>query len=367
MAVKFNPDMLRLARESRSLSQIELCDKLYVAQGTISKLENGLAPPSSGMLEDISRVLGYPVKFFKQNYNIHPFSLAYYRRRLEMPKLKLASAEARMNITRMLVEKLLDGVDIPDAQTYNWDIGEYGPPEVAAKHIRSLWNVPKGKINNPIKLLEDRGYIIIPFNFDTNKIDGLSMITNNLHPLIFVNREIPLDRQLLTIYHEFGHIVLHLKNKVNLDRDVETEAFDFASEFLVPTNEYKISFTQLDLNTLATLKLYWNISMAALLKKAGRVKLISPNQEKYLWSQLSKLGYRKREPETLDVDIPGPSLLHEIVAVYSKENKYTIALLAQALSVSVEDLKEYLAIKDQEPQPRVVKLRSHQTRHFKDK
>lgn len=351
----FNPAMLKLARESRGLSQNELCLILEVGQGTISKYENAISTPNAELLEKISKSLKYPDTFFCQTSPVYPANLVYYRKRLDISKDILLKAEARMNIARMTLEKMLESVDIPATDIPNWDIESNGSPEQAGQWLRSKWRVPKGKISSPIKLLENHGVIIIPFDFETLKISGLSMFTTNNHPVIFVNRHMPSDRQLLTVYHEFGHIIHHLRSKPSFDRDVEKEAFAFASEFLVPAEEFESSFHHLDINTLSSLKLYWNLSMGALIMKASKCNRITANQEKYLWAQMSRLGYRLKEPSELDPIIEPPSLVQEIVKALLGYYNYTLDQLANVFCINQDDLSSNLGI--ERPETRVVKLK----------
>lgn len=351
----FNPAMLKLARESRALSQNEFCTILEVGQGTISKYENGISIPSLELLEKIGKALKYPNTFFFQTSPVYPANLVYYRKRLDISKDILSKAEARMNIARITIEKMLESVDVPALDIPNWDIESNGSPEQAAQWLRAKWRIPKGKISNPIKLLEDHGVIIILFDFESTKISGLSMFTTNNHPVIFVNKAMPPDRQLLTVYHEFGHIIHHLRSKPSFDRDVEDEAFSFASEFLVPSQEFETSFQYLDLNTLSSLKLYWNLSMGSLIMKAAKCNRITPNQEKYLWAQMSRLGYRMKEPSQLDPIIEAPSLVQEIIKALLEYYEYNLDQLAAVFFINQEDFSSNLGI--ERAQTRVVKLK----------
>ena len=61
-----NPEMLRLARDARELTQSELSKKLNIAQGTISKAEAGVLPFPTEHLPALCRVLELPPSFFGQ-------------------------------------------------------------------------------------------------------------------------------------------------------------------------------------------------------------------------------------------------------------------------------------------------------------
>ena len=55
----------------------------------------------------------------------------------------------------------------------------------------------------------------------------------------------------------------------------------------------------LTLPKLAGLKLEWKISMQALVMRASHFGTITPSQKKAIIVQMSKAGYRTREPERL--------------------------------------------------------------------
>jgi len=57
--VKFNSEMLILAREARGLSQEELAEQMGVKQGTLSKIENGLLDVTE-YLQKICDTLNFP-------------------------------------------------------------------------------------------------------------------------------------------------------------------------------------------------------------------------------------------------------------------------------------------------------------------
>jgi Zn-dependent peptidase ImmA (M78 family) len=115
----------------------------------------------------------------------------------------------------------------------------------------------------------------------------------------------------------------------------EEEADSFAAEFLMPARQVVPYLDNLTLPKLATLKIQWKVSMAAILKRAQTLKTITPYEAKKLWMQMSR--YRMREPEELDIPIEIPYLFREIVDVYQNELQYDIKELSKMLHLSEED------------------------------
>jgi Zn-dependent peptidase ImmA (M78 family)/DNA-binding XRE family transcriptional regulator len=334
-----NSEMIKLAREARGLSQADLCDRLAIAQGTISKIENKLMECTEELLEKIASNLNYPVTFFKRNDLIFPSSILYYRRKIAVGKKVLSKSEARMNIIRMGVERLLEEIELPENTLGKWDVDKMGPPQLAAKFLRERWRLPKGRIDNLTSILEKNGIVVFHFDFETDKLDGLSFFTEKGQPIIFVNRLLPGDRLRLTIAHELAHLFLHIGQPILLDRDIETEAFTFAAEFLVPLQEFKANVTSIDLKFLANQKRYWMISMSALVYISRENKLITENQAKYLFAQMSSLGYRKSEPAELGVEKERPLMIKSIIDLYKTTLGYSLEELASLLHLSFKDFE----------------------------
>ncbi|WP_158561265.1 ImmA/IrrE family metallo-endopeptidase [Emticicia sp. C21] len=331
--------MIELARESRGFTQTELCEKMNVRQGTVSKLENNELFLSDDYIEKISDILNYPKSFFLLKDEIYPPSLIYYRRKAKVPGRTQKQFEAQMNIIRIHIEKLLKRVEIPDANLIDWDVEKHGQPEKAALFLREKWRLPKGKIENITRLLEDNGIIVIRFDFNTDKIDGLSLFTVKNQPIIYVNSQLPSDKERLTLAHELGHLVLHFSKITEKDRDLEKEAFRFGSEFLVPEFDFRRSFAKLNLKTLANLKRFWKVSMSSLIVKASNIGILTPNEEKYLWQQMAP--YRLREPEELDFAKEQPSLVKEIIEVHKQDFELSSIEIAEILSLGVDDYYYY--------------------------
>jgi Zn-dependent peptidase ImmA (M78 family) len=126
----------------------------------------------------------------------------------------------------------------------------------------------------------------------------------------------------------------------NIDPNMENQADEFASEFLMPESDIRPYLKDLSLEKLATLKQYWKVSMAALLKRASDLGEITPRQARTLWTQMSKAGYRLREPVEIDLPKESPSLLGEILMTYIVDMRYTTKELAELLCLSEKEMRD---------------------------
>jgi Zn-dependent peptidase ImmA (M78 family)/transcriptional regulator with XRE-family HTH domain len=342
---RFNHHMMTLARDSRGLTQAELATRLDVMQGTLSKYETGFKDPPPEFVSELSAALGYPEAFFYEAgrpYGLPPF---HYRRRKKLSAKALSRIVAEMNIRRIHLSKMLVSFNwktnafIPEIDCYEYQgkSKKALSTEDVARSVREMWMLPAGPIANMVELIEANGGIVIPCDFGTDLLDAMSQRIEGLPILFFVNINAPADRVRHTLAHELGHMVLHTIT-VKSDEEMEDEADAFAGAFLLPADEIRPQLRRFDLRQLANLKLYWKVSMAALAVRADRLKLITPYQSKMFWIEMSKLGYRKREPNEPPKE--HANLLRQIIAFHTKKLGYTTTEMAKLLHLTVTEFHE---------------------------
>ena len=79
---------------------------------------------------------------------------------------------------------------------------------------------------------------------------------------------------------------------------MEEQAHDFASAILVPRDAFLADVSQYPnkLDFYVELKKKWRVSISAMIIRAFRLNAITHNQYQYLMKQLSKRGWRTKEP-----------------------------------------------------------------------
>ncbi|HTR29528.1 MAG TPA: ImmA/IrrE family metallo-endopeptidase [Puia sp.] len=330
-----NIEILKLAREARCVSQEELAARIGIEQGTLSKIEKGLLTPDPQLLQHFAAVLDYPTAFFCQERRVIPVE-GHYRRKFTTTARKMRQYVAQMTIAEWHFTTLLDEIDLPELKLPKWNIPDEGGPELCARFLREYWRIPNGRITSLVRTIEDKGVVVIAL--DLGELDGFSTWFGGNIPVIFVNKSLPPDRYRLTVAHELAHLILHFGNKVGPDRDVEAEAYAFAIELLVPENNIRPYFSRVTIEKLADLKAYWYVSMAALLKYANTLGMVTGNQYRYLWTQMGTLGYRKKEPVNIPVESPG--IVNEMVSAYLDDLGYTREELAAILHMTVTEFEQ---------------------------
>lgn len=339
----FNPRMLVVAREARCLGQAALAKHLGISQGALSKIEGGVSKPTTEVIEKLPETLNFPLEFFYQLGGVHGTGTEafhqMYRRRQALPAKDFRRVEAQVNIVRMHIEKMLRAVDWhAGIEMPKWRIEDFdGSAEKTAAALRAAWNMPAGPIDNVTQLIEDAGGIVIMFDFGTKQVDATSFRYPGLPPLFFVNKGLTGDRMRFTLAHELGHMVLH---SVPV-QSMETEADQFAAEFLMPARDISQSLNRFDLPRAALLKPTWKTSMGALLFRAKTLGKITDNQSRHLWIKMSAAGWRTREPVELDIPIEQPRFHQQLIELHLKTLGYSESEFARLLCSSDSDAMTY--------------------------
>lgn len=334
---KLNPKMIALARESRGLSQLELAEKLSLSASHMSRIEQDFIEVGEHHLKSISTVLNYPEGFFYELGENLPPALALRKRNVVAQKVMLP-VEAQVNIYRLNVEKLLTAINHPDINLPVLDIEKLGSPAEAARKLRKLWKVEKGAINNLTQVLEENGLFLVNFDFNTERVDGMSILANGKFPIVFSNKRSLGDRQRFTLAYELGHLVMHLQTNPTFTRDISHEANEFAAEFLMPEKDIKGDFKDgVTLNILADLKRKWKVSMQALLYRSNDIGIITDNQKRYLINQFNSMNIRRREPAELDIPRENPMKLRDMITNYKNKQKLNVKQLALFFNSNEEE------------------------------
>lgn len=340
MANSFNPGMLQMARQLRAVGQQELAEAAGVSQASLSKIENGLKQPEDELAAKLAGVLKLPLSFFSQSERVYGLPLSVhqmFRKRASTGVRVLDQLQAELNLRIMHVRRFMQAVDVhAEYELPELDLEDFGnSPTTVADAVRRSWLIPSGPIPSLVDVIERAGCIVVPCQFRSGAVDGVSLRVPGLRGLIFLNVNQPVDRQRFSLAHELGHLVMHRQPNPTM----EDEANEFAAAFLMPRKDIVSDLSgTLTLERLAFLKPIWRASMGSLLYRARTLELITENQSQYLWRQMSSMGYRKVEPVEISAEADQPKLLSTMLQFHLKTLNYTPDDLAQALHVLPSEL-----------------------------
>ena len=342
-----NPELIRLARQSRGYTQKQLLGAANIVQSRYSRLEAGSGAVSETELASIAGVLDYPPHFFTRNVVLRgpgPDG-TFHRKRQAVSKTKLEQAYSLAEVRRLEIQKLLawDGAtDEASGQIPEYPIELYDDdPAKIARSARVAMEVPAGPVYSMTRTLEHAGAVVVAHDFGTRQIDGFSHRLNPLYPPVFhINRELPPDRWRWTLAHELGHIVMS-HDPAGSRQLIEAQANEFAGEFLAPGHEIMPMLFGLNLNKLAGLKLEWKISMQAIVERGFALGVITEVQRRRMHIQLSKAGYKTREPESLDPPLEPPERLFNLAKLHMTALEYSRDEMLELLAINATDFQEY--------------------------
>ncbi len=338
MKAGFNPDMLTLARESCAMTQGALAGTIGVSQSKIAKFEAGLLSVPPRNMRGLCDALKVPEDFFFQTDRVYGQGspCMYNRRRQSASVREVRVVHAKINIIRMQIARLMQGMSIESENAlHRMDIDEFdGNAGEIAKLLRISWRLPLGPIKNLVSVIEEAGGIVLRCDFDTTKIDAISQWVPGFAPIFFINARTPGDRVRFTLAHEVGHLVMHaLPNK-----DQERQADTFASAFLMPGDEIKPEYRKpVKLETLAGMKLRWRVSIQALAVRAKALGVIDERRYRSLFTQISRLGWRKSEP--VDISIEEPTILPEILEAQMRGNGCSVQELSSRVNAREDQFR----------------------------
>ncbi|MCB5182673.1 helix-turn-helix domain-containing protein [Streptomyces antimicrobicus] len=308
IAALFDRARLRMARELRGLTQVQLAREVgSVTAASISQFENGHTKPATSTLRRLAVALRVPMSFFaaparppaQEQVN------GFFRSLRSTSPRDRQQALAYVHLAREFTLELEKHVALPELNLPRVPIEEGQPLrsadiEQAAAQVRSHWKVPRGPVQDVVRLLETNGIIVVRFRVGLEKVDAFCVDFPD-RPVVALGADKGLrDRSRFDAAHELGHLVLHgVTGKIG-DKATESQAHEFAAAFLMPASDIKSELPdRLDWPALLRLKAKWHVSLAALLVRAKTLGVMSENAYAQGWKALSVRGWRKVEPGSL--------------------------------------------------------------------
>lgn len=320
--MSINGDRVRQAREIKGLTQAELAERIGVSQPAIAQIERAasqqLFEPSAEIMEAISLQTGFSLAFFRQESGPElPLGSLLYRTRSSL----LSSQDKRRfhQLTRLIYEIAEKMAQTPRLQTIPIRLPRVvnEDPATAARVTRAhLGLSPDSPVKNLLNQIEKNGVFVFALPYAIDEHDSFSFWSDGQprRPIIVISDGKPGDRQRFTLAHELGHLVMHYSFPQGL-KQVEAEANQFASEFLMPEDAMRREITTpVTLTSLGELKPTWGVSIHALILRARDLGVITERQAIHLMQKRKKL-WDNTEPPNLDIKAEKPRALKRMAEV----------------------------------------------------
>lgn len=294
----FNPSRLILARKRRRLTGEGLANLAGITPVTMSRIEKGLNEPSLETLDAIARILKFPKKFFYGKDIENPSQdAASFRSLTSMTAKERDAALAAGSLAYLLSDWVTERFNLPKVDLINLSFERN--PEKAAVSLRQYWSLGEQPISSMVKLLESKGVMVFSLSENTKNVDAFSCWRTDT-PYVFLNTFKSTEHSRFDAAHELGHLVLHKHGGPHQGKLSEIEANAFASAFLMPEADIRSRLSYiLSLTQLVKAKEMWGVSVAALVYRLHKIGSLNDYRFRNLYIQMNKLGYRKKEPNSL--------------------------------------------------------------------
>jgi Zn-dependent peptidase ImmA (M78 family)/DNA-binding XRE family transcriptional regulator len=337
-----NGERVRQARELAGITQSALSKKAGVSQPAIAQIEAGLFQPADEIVDAIALATRMPTSFFRRPAPPEfPLGSLLFRARATAPQREKSKAHRGGQLAFELAELLAARVNtlpvrIPRLATE--------PVEAARMTRAALGLSPSTPIPNVVHTVERAGVLVVVVPATVEKCDAFSgwAGTELSRPVIALLEGVPGDRLRFSVAHELGHLVLH-QAASGMVKEIEAQADQFASEFLVPESGIRQELSaSVTLTSIAPLKRRWGVSMQMLLTRARNLEIISPRRYRFLYQQLGASGWRTLEPENLAVRPEKPRAVRKMAELVFGSS-LSPAKIAEELGISLVKATELIS------------------------
>jgi Zn-dependent peptidase ImmA (M78 family)/DNA-binding XRE family transcriptional regulator len=341
VAHQFNPDSLKVAREYRGLQKNELAKVIALTPSAITQFESGQSRPNAQTIARIGMVLNFPPSFFAQSEHLQVVATdqCHFRSLLSSTQIDRRRMVGASSLIRRVVEFADSHVNLPMEQVSKNVVPKPMSAEEieeAAERLRHQWGLKFGPIPHVVHLLESKGVLIFRLLDDCKRVDAFSLWHQN-RPFVFLNTEKGSgSRSRLDAAHELGHLVMHDEYMPG-DRRQEAQAFRFAGAFLLPRETFlRECPRRLVWTKFLELKERWKVSLAALVRRAKELGVLSEDTYRRANVQLNQKGWKFQEPGEPPVEYP--TVLPQAMELLSRKG-WTLSAVARQLSMSEIDLR----------------------------
>lgn len=329
----FSGERLQLAREFTGLTQAKLGAEIAASHGLVSMYEKGrqIDPPPD-LVEAFGLVLGFePGFFYEPVKDLFREEQCSFRHRRSTPEKMKTQIRAHATLIGMAIDCLRAHFSLPKLDVPQIAAKDASAIEGAAEEVRAHWRLGiEGPIMQVGRALENAGVVIVPHLVDSKKVDAFSRCGPT--SVIFLNQAIQsTSRWNFDIAHECGHLVMH-QGITTGDGETEAAADRFASAFLLPRKAFSREFATAPFswNHVFDLKKHWQVSAAAIVRRAYDLRLIGAVTYRQAYKYMSAQGWlTKGEPHE-------PTFQHpEILTLALKA-------LGSKVEMTIEQLREQL-------------------------
>lgn len=323
--IPVNAEILTWARTSLGLSHEEAARRIGTKVEALLAWEAGTSTPTYPQLERLAHeIYKRPVAVFffpsvpheespKTEFRTFPDAvidelpsgmIKLYRK----AKLFQLNLEELFESEKPVHVSLLDTFDLREHRALDTVIAELRKTLGISVEEQSRWRATETAFKRWREALETNGVFVFKDGFRNDDYSGFCLYDHN-YPIIYVNNSMPDSRQVFTLFHELGHLLLRsggidfrssdaVRSFAGHYRDVEVMCNRFAGEFLVPQEaieQFEPIITESNIQELAD---FFSVSREVILRRyrdRGFVDEVSYDRMTSKWTQQAKK--RREEAE----------------------------------------------------------------------
>lgn len=349
----FCGERLTLAREARGLTATALAEMIGVRKANISQYEHGKQSPSPEVMDRLVGVLNQPVSFFLRPVIPVNEESIWWRAMSSATKTARGRAHARFVWLTEIVAYLDGYLDFPAVNLPAFQVPSdlqaitSGLIEEIAYECRRFWKLEDGPIADTVLLLENNGIMVSRGELLAESLDAFSHWSDDSErPYIFLGSDKESAvRSRHDAAHELGHLILHqnVDRKVirnaKLFRLIEDQAHRFASAFNLPARGFADQLWSPTLDAFLALKPHWKVAISAMVMRCEQLGILSEDQAKRTWINLSRRGWRKEEPLDDRLVPERPRLLRRSIELLVNEGIKTPEQIVSDLGINAGDVE----------------------------
>ncbi len=337
----------------RSLSK-ELASK--ISHTTLQNIEKGKANLDTEMLGLLAGTFDVAPDYFLKPPGLQLTGVEYRKQnsKLSIKAQAMVEEQAFEFFERYLEAEALVGVSQPPFKQADLSTTSVADlPEAierAAEALRLLWKLGENPIPNVHAMLEEHG-VKVKFLEYRKGFDGFSAYASNDDsriPVMALGKTVDLPRLRFSALHELGHLAMKLPPGLE-QRAIENACHRFAAAFLIPMNAFKKAIgdkrASITVQELVSIKSTWGISIAAAVRRAKDLEIISASRFKGYCIATRKKGWHKPgvEPGNWTGGDERSSRLQSLVLRALSEDYITTSKACGLLDISHGELSELSA------------------------
>lgn len=331
---ELTPSRVTVARERRGYTKTALARLTGLSSKTITNIELGNGC-SEETLKALAHALQFPVGFFYREDLVEPLNPSF-RAFSRVTAAQKKAAQSSGAIAFELGDWLAENFNLPEPKIPDYSNME---PEAAAQALRLEWRLGFSPIKNMIHLLESKGVKVFSLAEENAEVNAFCCWHKSTDPYVFLNSFKSSESSRFDAAHELAHLVLHRYSE-NKGKEAEAQADAFAGEFLMPRQgvlSRKRAYVQL--RDILKEKKYWNVSAFAMTYTMSRNHMLTEWRYRALCIEMSKLGYRKTEPDSEPHE--RSQILQKVIDFYRPRGGL-VPILEKELNIHREEINKLI-------------------------